>query len=65
MHMKYAGTLSLTEPTYRALMRLHALNGDRTAAVRAYHDCAAILQRELGVEPSRATRELYERLRTV
>lgn len=52
----------LHEAGYRQLMRLHALAGDRTAALHVYHGCATVLQRELGVEPSPATRELYERL---
>ncbi|MCB0058441.1 MAG: AAA family ATPase, partial [Caldilineaceae bacterium] len=52
----------LHERTYRVLMRLHALTGDRAAALRVYHTCASMLVRELGVEPSPATRELYERL---
>lgn len=52
----------LHEATYRRLMRLHALSGDRAGALRAYHTCATVLQRELAVEPSLATREAYERL---
>jgi DNA-binding SARP family transcriptional activator len=52
----------LQEATYRRLMRLHALNGDRAYALRTYHSCATVLQRELDVEPSMATQEAYERL---
>ena len=52
----------LHEATYRRLMRLHALNGDRAAALRVYHTCVSLLAQELGVEPGTATRELYERL---
>ncbi len=52
----------LREEIHRALIRLHALNGDRAAALRAYHACVTVLQRELGVEPAPATREMYERL---
>jgi DNA-binding SARP family transcriptional activator len=52
----------LHEATYRRLMRLHALNGDRAGALRAYHACATVLGQELGVEPSAATQEAYERL---
>lgn len=52
----------LHEAAHRHLMRLHALSGDRAASLRTYHACATILQRELGVEPSLATREVYERL---
>ncbi len=52
----------LVESTYRLLMRLHAVTGDRTGAVRIYHACATTLQRELGVPPSVETREAYERI---
>ena len=52
----------LHEATYRRLMRLFALSGDRAAALRVYHTCVATLERELGVPPGRATHEAYERL---
>ena len=52
----------LREATYRRLMRLHDARGDQARALRAYHACAATLERELNVEPSAATRRLYEAL---
>jgi len=52
----------LEEGPYRHLMRLRALTGDRAGALRAYHRCETVLERELGVEPSPSTREIYERL---
>lgn len=52
----------LHEPTYRRLMRLYSLSGDRPRALRVYHLCATVLERELGVEPSSATRETYAAL---
>lgn len=52
----------LHEATYLRLMRLHALNGDRATALRVYHTCATVLKRELDVEPSAATREVYQQL---
>ena len=52
----------LNEPAHTDLMRLCALNGDRAAALHAYHTCATILRRELDVAPGRAAREMYERL---
>ena len=55
----------LHEPVYAQLMRLHALNDDRAAALHMYHTCVTILRRELDVEPSRPTREIYERLLNV
>jgi DNA-binding SARP family transcriptional activator len=52
----------LREATYQVLMRLHDARGDRARALRTYHACAATLDRELGVEPSAATRRAYEAL---
>ena len=43
-------------------MRLHALAGNRAAALRVYHACVTALAGELGVEPSQATFTSYERL---
>jgi DNA-binding SARP family transcriptional activator len=52
----------LHETTYRQLMRLYALRGDRAAALRVYHTCVTVLERELGTEPGEAMREVYESL---
>ncbi|MFN2286166.1 MAG: BTAD domain-containing putative transcriptional regulator, partial [Anaerolineae bacterium] len=52
----------LHEPSYRSLMRLQALVGNRATALRVYHTCVTTLQRELGVEPDADTRQVYERL---
>ena len=52
----------LLESTYRALMRLHALNNDRARALRVYHDCCAKLEQEVGVEPTLETQRLYAQL---
>jgi DNA-binding SARP family transcriptional activator len=52
----------LREETCRLLMRLHAAGGDPARALRVYHACAAMLDRDLGIEPSAPTRELYETL---
>lgn len=52
----------LDEESYRRLMQLLALTGDRAGALSAYHACAGTLQRELGIEPSQATYEIYEHL---
>lgn len=52
----------LHEATYRQLMRLYALRGDRAAALRVYHTCVTVLERELGTEPSAVTRAVYESL---
>jgi DNA-binding SARP family transcriptional activator/predicted ATPase len=52
----------LSEDFYRRLMRLHLVNNDRASALRTYHTCAAMLQRELGIEPDPATHAIYEQL---
>jgi hypothetical protein len=51
------------ESGYALLMRAHAQRGDRAAALRAFHTCVDVLERELGVEPSAQTRALYDDLR--
>lgn len=51
------------ERTYRHLMRLHYLAGDRTAGLRQYERCVAALEQELGVKPSKRTTMLYEQIR--
>jgi DNA-binding SARP family transcriptional activator/tetratricopeptide (TPR) repeat protein len=56
-----AGDL-LDEASYRVLMRLHLLNGNRGGAQQTYRRCAAILRAELGLELSQATREAAERV---
>ena len=52
----------LNDGACRRLMRLQAVSGDRAGALRVYHGFATGLARELGIEPSAATREAYERL---
>ena len=52
----------LRETTYGTLMRLHALRSDRASAIRVYHDCKAVLEREMGVAPGPETQELHQRL---
>ncbi|MHB0968357.1 MAG: response regulator [Thermoanaerobaculia bacterium] len=50
----------LQEGVHRALMELYVRGGRREAAVRQYHACAGILQRELGIEPQPDTRAIYD-----
>jgi DNA-binding SARP family transcriptional activator len=52
----------LRESSYRQLMRLYAVNGDRALALRTYHTCVTQLNEELGVEPDGETQAAYERL---
>ncbi|HZC41446.1 MAG TPA: AAA family ATPase [Streptosporangiaceae bacterium] len=52
----------LEEVGYRALMQWQADLGDRAGAVSTYHQCASLLERELGVVPDPATEQVFERL---
>lgn len=52
----------LNETGYFDLMHSYALSGDRANALQAYHRCMTVLRDELGIDPSPATRNLYESL---
>ena len=52
----------LREESHRLLIELCQASGDRARAVRAYHACAATLERELRIAPSPGTRAVYESL---
>jgi DNA-binding SARP family transcriptional activator len=52
------------ERTYRRLIRLYYLAGDRAGAIRQFQRCETALEQELGVPPSRRTLELYNQVRT-
>lgn len=52
----------LHEATYRHLMRLYTIQGDRANALRVYHTCVSILRRELDVPAHPITYEAYTRL---
>ena len=52
----------LDESGHRLRIEAHHAAGDRAGAVRAYHECAATLERELGVEPGQATAVAYAAL---
>lgn len=64
--LHYANHLLRAEPlaenTYQQLMRLHALTGDRAAALQTYHTCVTVLQRELGVPPGAALQAAHTQL---
>ena len=51
------------ERTFRRLMRLHYLAGERSAAMRQYDHCVKTLRRELDVTPSARTVALYQQVR--
>ena len=50
----------LHEPAHRALIRLLARAGERSAALMQYRKCAHLLDRELGVAPMRETTALRD-----
>ena len=50
------------EAAYRLLMRAFSARGNRAELHAAYQRCAATLGEELGIEPSPATRTLFEKL---
>ncbi len=51
------------EQAYRSMMRAYAETGYRVQALRTYRRCAETLQETLGIEPSRATKRIYESIR--
>jgi WD40 repeat protein/DNA-binding SARP family transcriptional activator/energy-coupling factor transporter ATP-binding protein EcfA2 len=51
------------EEAHQQLMRLLALDGQRSAALAQYENCRRILANELNVEPTQETTELYEAIR--
>lgn len=52
------------EEAHRQLMLLQARTGQISAALSQYESCKKILKKELGVEPSLDTTDLYERIRS-
>jgi DNA-binding SARP family transcriptional activator len=52
----------LDEPAWCALMRCHARRGERPTALHLYQQCAALLKKELGIQPSAATRMTYREI---
>jgi DNA-binding SARP family transcriptional activator/tetratricopeptide (TPR) repeat protein len=57
---RYLATDELAEEIHRRLIALYAAVGDRSAALRQFERCVAILERELGVRPLPQTRAVYE-----
>jgi len=50
------------EPAFRALMRAHAGLGDQAMVSATYQRCVESLNRELSLEPSPETQQLFEQL---
>ena len=52
-----------SESSHRTMMRLLAMNGKRSAALRQYQDCVEMLDNELGVTPTSETIELFKKIK--
>jgi DNA-binding SARP family transcriptional activator len=50
------------EQWHRLLMRAFAAAGERALALRQFHACRTILRRELGIDMSATSRELYREI---
>ena len=49
-----------SEAAHREMMRLYALNDQRSASLQQYRECVRILREEFEAEPEEGTRALYE-----
>jgi DNA-binding SARP family transcriptional activator len=65
--IRYAQRIIDLDPTDEAAVRVqmeaHLALDDKAAALRAYHRCAEVLERDLGVAPSEAIGAMYQQLR--
>lgn len=52
----------LHEAAHRQLIQLYALSGERSLALRQYHECVRVLDQELGVAPLDETTRLYQQV---
>lgn len=59
---KWIGLADTPEAAYRALMVAYAATGSRAQVASSYERVRSALDRELGVEPSSETCELYEQI---
>src|SRR5262249_45497904 len=60
---RYLVSDKLAEDIHRRLITLYAAAGDRSAALRQFERCAAVLEHELGVSPLPETRAVCEAVR--
>jgi DNA-binding SARP family transcriptional activator len=64
-HLERALSLDpLREELYAQLMKVHAAAGRRSHALATYERCRRVLERELGVEPSRETDRVRDEVET-
>ena len=65
--IEYANRLlgfdQLDESMHRDLMKIYDLVGRRSAAKRQYEECKTVLKRDLGINPSEETEQVYRNLR--
>ena len=61
IHLRATGAQGSGGLVYPGLIG-RAARGNRGAILRTYQNCAAVLQRELAIEPGLTTRKTYERL---
>jgi WD40 repeat protein/DNA-binding SARP family transcriptional activator len=54
---------NLRESAYRQLMKILALNGQRTEALAVYESFSRLMAKELGMAPAKRTTERYEQIR--
>ena len=52
----------VNEHAWCALMRCHARRDERATALHLYQECTALMKKELGVQPSAATRLTYREI---
>ncbi len=51
------------EEAYRIQMMAHMINGNRPQVIKTYQRCQEILDKEFGIEPLPATKQLYNTIR--
>lgn len=52
----------LNERAWRELLQLQIRHNNHSGALKTYKNCAEVLRRELDVEPSKETKQIYQRL---
>ena len=62
LSLKLIAADPLDEACYRSLMMLHARAGQTAKALRVWERCCTVLRREVNVNPSPLTVDVYERL---
>ena len=53
---------NIAERYYQTLIGLYISKGNKAQAVRTYHQCVEILEKEMGFDPSSETQKLYKQI---